>query len=116
MRVHLICQLNVFLRSLAGACINSLSCDFPKNVVGKSGVRAVSVSAGVSGNRPRCRRFHSVGSEFSGIAGRENQVLGTSPYWQEAVKLELCVLRVNKMGGNHVQSQNSGSYDTTAGG
>src|ERR1700719_674090 len=49
MQVHLICQLNLFLCSFAGACINSISCDFPENVVGKSGVRAVSVSAGVSG-------------------------------------------------------------------
>jgi hypothetical protein len=48
MRVHLICQLHVFLGSLASARINAINCGFPKNAVRKSAICFVSVSgAGV---------------------------------------------------------------------
>jgi hypothetical protein len=67
MRVHLICQLPVFLCSLASACINSIS----STSLGMSSPKLELVQCrcrgSVSEYLPMCRGAHSVQTDFSGM-------------------------------------------------
>jgi CheY-like chemotaxis protein len=44
-----------------------------------------------------CRGAHSVRTEVSGMPLGKAKFMAHPPYWQEAVKLELCVLHINHM-------------------
>jgi CheY-like chemotaxis protein len=44
-----------------------------------------------------CRGAHSVRTEISGMPLGKAKFVAHPPYWQEAVKLELCVLHINHM-------------------
>jgi hypothetical protein len=73
-------------------------CAIHKNVVRKkSRVRAVSVSGSVSVDQPMCRGPDRVRTDFSGMPLGKAKFVAHPPYWQEAVKLELCALRVKHM-------------------
>jgi CheY-like chemotaxis protein len=59
--------------------------------------RSVGVGELVSGYRPRCRVSHRVRTDFSGMPADKAKFFGHPPDWQEAVKLEVCVLRIRPM-------------------
>ena len=104
----------IFLCSLASGCINLISGDFPKKC------RVQEWSSSSVGVGVRCREIDrcvggpTVDGLISRDAVRESEVRGPSTHWEEAVKLELRVLRVEPVEVNRDQSQSCGSYDTTA--
>ena len=44
-----------------------------------------------------CQRSHSAQADFHGMPFGKTEFVAHPSYWQEAVKLELCVLHINHM-------------------
>jgi hypothetical protein len=80
MRVHLICQPQLFLGSPASACIHTINCHLPKNFVRKSGIRAGVRVGGRCRGIDRCVGGPTVYGLISRDAVAESEFVAQPPY------------------------------------